>query len=75
VQDNGPGIPPEQIPRVYERFFKGSSSRGGGTGLGLAIVKHIVEAHSGSVYVRSRLGEGATFGFFLPLKASRTDSL
>lgn len=68
VQDNGPGIPPEQIPRVYERFFKGSSSRGGGTGLGLAIVKHIVEAHGGSVYVRSRLGEGATFGLYLPTK-------
>jgi len=69
VQDNGPGIAPEHIPRVYERFFKASSSRGGGTGLGLAIVKHIIEAHNGSVYVRSRMGQGATFGVYLPKKA------
>jgi len=66
VADHGPGILPEHLPRVYERFFKSSASRGGGTGLGLAIVKHIIEAHGGSVYVRSRLGEGATFGFTLP---------
>jgi len=66
VRDRGAGVLPEHLPRVYERFFKGSASRGGGTGLGLAIAKHIIEAHGGSVYVRSRLGEGATFGFTLP---------
>jgi len=66
VADHGPGILPEHLPRVYERFFKSSASRGGGTGLGLAIVKHIIEAHGGSVHVRSRLGEGAIFGFTLP---------
>lgn len=65
VRDRGPGIPAEHLPRVYERFFKGSASRGGGTGLGLAIVKHIIEAHGGSVYVESRPGEGAKFGFIL----------
>lgn len=74
VRDEGPGIPPAHVPRVYERFFKGSSSRGGGTGLGLAIVKHIVESHGGSVYVHSRLGEGATFGFYLPTQEQRADS-
>ena len=66
VRDEGPGVPPEQLPRVFERFFKGSPSRGGGTGLGLAIVKHIAEAHGGSVFVRSKYGQGATFGISLP---------
>lgn len=66
VRDRGPGILAEHLPRVYERFFKGSAARGGGTGLGLAIVKHIIEAHGGSVYVESRPGEGAKFGFILP---------
>jgi two-component system phosphate regulon sensor histidine kinase PhoR len=66
IRDHGPGVAPEHLPRVYERFFKASSSRGGGTGLGLAIVKHIVEAHGGSVYARSKLGQGATFGVHIP---------
>lgn len=66
VRDQGPGVPSEQLPRVFERFFKGSPSRGGGTGLGLAIVKHIAEAHGGSVFVRSKYGQGATFGISLP---------
>jgi len=70
IADQGPGILPEHLPRVFERFFKSSASRGGGTGLGLAIVKHIIEAHGGSVYVRSRLGEGATLGFTVPNAAS-----
>jgi len=70
ISDQGPGILPEHLPRVFERFFKSSASRGGGTGLGLAIVKHIIEAHGGSVYVRSRLGEGATLGFTVPNAAS-----
>ncbi|MBT9152682.1 MAG: Sensor protein SrrB [Firmicutes bacterium] len=69
VKDRGAGVLPEHLPRVYERFFKSSPSRGGGTGLGLAIVKHIIEAHGGSVYVRSKLGEGSTFGFTLPKKS------
>ncbi|MBT9176832.1 MAG: Sensor histidine kinase ResE [Firmicutes bacterium] len=67
VKDQGPGIPVEHLPRVYERFFKGSAARGGGTGLGLAIVKHIIEAHGGSVAVESKTGRGATFVFVLPL--------
>jgi len=66
VRDEGPGIPAEHLPRVYERFFKGSAARGGGTGLGLAIVKHIIEAHDGSVAVESKTGGGATFSFVLP---------
>jgi two-component system phosphate regulon sensor histidine kinase PhoR len=66
VKDEGPGIPVEHLPRVYERFFKGSAARGGGTGLGLAIVKHIIEAHGGTVAVESKTAGGATFVFVLP---------
>ena len=70
VADTGPGIPPEDLPRVFERFFRGDRSRpsqGGGTGLGLAIAKHVVEAHGGRIWVESegRPGQGATFRFTL----------
>lgn len=64
VSDHGPGIAPEDLPHVFDRFWK-SHSRG--TGLGLAIVKGIVDAHGGQVRVESRLGEGSTFAFTLPL--------
>lgn len=67
VTDTGVGIAPEDLPRVFERFYKADRSRGGGgTGLGLAIVKHTVEAHGGSVDVESTLGRGSTFAFTLP---------
>ena len=69
VRDDGPGIPPEAQPRVFERFYRVDKARSrdaGGTGLGLAIVKHIVQAHGGEVRVESEPGEGATFFFTLP---------
>ncbi len=69
VADTGPGIPPEDVPRVFERFFRSDRSRaGGGTGLGLAIAKHVVEAHGGRIWVESegRPGHGAFFRFTLP---------
>ncbi len=70
VSDTGCGIPPEAIPRLFERFFVVNRSRSrklGGTGLGLAITKHIIEAHRGTVSVSSTPGEGSVFRFTLPL--------
>ena len=69
VSDTGPGIPPDDLPRVFDRFYRveRSRSRGpGGTGLGLAIAKHIVEAHGGRITVTSRANAGSTFTFTLP---------
>ena len=69
VRDDGPGIPPEALDRVFERFYRVDKARSrdqGGTGLGLAIVKHIVQAHGGEVRAESELGKGATFYFTLP---------
>ena len=74
VSDTGIGIPPEHIPRLFERFYRVDKARSrelGGTGLGLAIVKHLVNAHQGSVRVESEAGLGSTFYFELPLKPSR----
>ena len=69
VRDDGPGIPPEALDRVFERFYRVDKARSrdqGGTGLGLSIVKHIVQAHDGRVWVESEVGKGATFFFTLP---------
>ncbi len=69
VADTGPGIPPADQPRIFERFYrveKGRSREKGGTGLGLSIVKHIVTLHGGSVSVESQAGEGSTFRFEIP---------
>jgi two-component system phosphate regulon sensor histidine kinase PhoR len=69
VQDDGPGIPPEALERVFERFYRVDKARSrdqGGTGLGLAIVKHLVQSHGGWVWATSDPGHGATFYFTLP---------
>jgi len=70
VQDNGCGIAPEHLPRIFERFYvvdKSRSRKLGGTGLGLAIVKHIAQVHGGSVTVESSPRRGSTFTIHLPL--------
>jgi two-component system phosphate regulon sensor histidine kinase PhoR len=69
VGDTGPGIPPADLPRIFERFYRGDRARAGsGTGLGLAIAKHVVEAHGGTLTVTSpgRPGQGAVFRLTLP---------
>lgn len=69
VTDNGPGIEPEHLPRLFERFYrvdKARSSRLGGSGLGLAIVKHIASAHGGTVRVVSTPGQGSKFSLIIP---------
>jgi two-component system phosphate regulon sensor histidine kinase PhoR len=68
VEDNGPGIGKEHIPRLFERFYRVDKSRSrhqGGTGLGLAICKHIIEGHEQSMNVRSEVGKGSVFSFTL----------
>jgi len=70
VRDNGPGIPPAALTRVFERFYKGDRARTrgvGGTGLGLSIARHVVEAHGGRIWAESEEGSGSTFGFAVPL--------
>ena len=70
VSDTGIGIPAEDLPRIFERFYKVDRSRNrnaGGTGLGLAIAKHLVEGHGGRLWVTSTEGRGSTFSFSLPL--------
>lgn len=78
VRDTGVGIRPEELPRIFERFYKTSRSRtkndfigpgGGGTGLGLAIARHVVEAHRGRITADSTPGQGSTFTFTLPIAA------
>ncbi|MEX2543266.1 MAG: ATP-binding protein [Trueperaceae bacterium] len=74
ILDNGPGIPENAIPHLFDRFYRvdgARSSRGNGSGLGLAIVKWIVQQHSGTVDVESRLGEGSVFTVCLPALDTR----
>lgn len=67
VRDSGIGIAPDDLPRIFERFYKADRSRTGrGTGLGLAIARHLVEAQGGSIWAESELGKGSTFYFSLP---------
>jgi two-component system phosphate regulon sensor histidine kinase PhoR len=69
VADDGPGISPEHLPRIFERFYridKGRSRELGGTGLGLSITKHIVESHGGILRVESRIGVGTRFVLRIP---------
>jgi len=73
VRDTGDGIPPQDLPHIFDRFYRADRSRAratGGSGLGLTISKRIVEAHGGQIWVESWLGVGSTFAFSLPLKGS-----
>ena len=76
IADSGPGIPPQDLTRVFERFYRvdKSRSRPGGTGLGLAIVKHLVELHGGEVVASNRPAGGAVFTVTLPASTSASTS-
>lgn len=67
VRDTGSGIPSENLPHLFDRFWQARGARRGGAGLGLAIAKGIVEAHGGRMWVESELGSGSLFGFSIPL--------
>jgi len=70
VEDTGEGIDPEDLPHIFDQFFRGEKSRSretGGAGLGLAIAKRIIEAHKGQIWVDSQLGHGTRFSFVLPV--------
>jgi len=70
VRDTGPGIAPEHLPRLFERFYRVDTARSreeGGTGIGLAIARSVVEAHGGRIWAESEPGKGSTFTFELPV--------
>jgi signal transduction histidine kinase len=77
VADTGPGIAAEDLPRVFERFFRVDESRSrddGGTGIGLAIARSVVEAHGGRIWAESEPGRGSTFTFELPAARSPAET-
>lgn len=78
VRDQGPGIEPRHLPRLFERFYRvdaGRSRAVGGTGLGLSIVKHLVEAMGGAIEVTSKVGSGTSFFVRIPLEGPPPDSV
>jgi signal transduction histidine kinase len=78
VADTGRGIPPEDLPHVFERFYRVDKSRNhlsGGMGIGLAIAKAIIEAHGGSIGVESSPGQGSVFTLTLPEERDKGESL
>jgi len=67
IRDTGPGIAPEALPHIFNRFYRADTSRtGAGAGLGLAIAKELIEAQGGAIHVESRPGQGSTFTVTLP---------
>jgi two-component system sensor histidine kinase KdpD len=67
VADHGPGIPPDALPHLFDKFYRAPKAKAGGSGLGLSIVKGFVEAHGGRVQAQNRPGGGAEFTVRMPL--------
>lgn len=74
ISDTGPGIPRDSIGNLFKKFYRvpGTEKLAQGTGLGLSIVKKIVEAHSGEIKVKSKVGDGTTFTVSLPYRREKT---
>jgi signal transduction histidine kinase len=72
ISDEGPGIPSENLSKVFDRFWQAEETKRMGSGLGLSIAKGIVEAHGGRIWVESELGKGSKFSFTLPLAVPNT---
>jgi signal transduction histidine kinase len=70
VRDDGPGIPEAEIPRVFDRYYRGSGARANGSGIGLSVVAALVEAHSGKVEAGNAIGGGAVLTVTLPTSES-----
>lgn len=70
IHDTGLGIPPEQLPKVFDRFWQSEATRQMGSGLGLSIVKGIIEAHGARIWVESAVGHGSIFSFIIPFATS-----
>ena len=78
VADSGDGIPQDELPRIFERFYRVDKARtreSGGTGLGLAIAKHAVESQGGELFAESQVGSGSKFSIKLPLGTDGTEGL
>ena len=70
VKDSGPGISPEGVPHLFDRFWRATSAVERGTGLGLSIAKSIVQTHGGDIWVETEEGAGSIFNFTLPVAGS-----
>ena len=70
IEDTGMGIPPEELPKVFDEFYRASNARAterDGTGLGLSIAKQVIERHGGKIWAQSHLGKGSIFSYALPI--------
>lgn len=75
ISDNGPGFPEDELSSIFDKFYRGKSSRTGGTGLGLSIVKGFVEAHKGGIYASNNKDGGAQFTICIPIEISDINNL